>query len=95
MNMLSRWFTTEAGRGVIAVTISVFLLDDHARVKLKAEINPSRTDFINASTIVSTSSSASLSSAFHTLSFFLFLENHVHCISNLEESQRLALSLCT
>ena len=27
--------------------------DDHSRVKLKAEINPSRTDYINASTIVS------------------------------------------
>lgn len=28
-------------------------LDDHSRVKLKAEINPSRSDYINASTIVS------------------------------------------
>ncbi|XP_041119719.1 protein tyrosine phosphatase receptor type Na isoform X1 [Polyodon spathula] len=29
-----------------------FVPYDHARVKLKAEINPSRTDFINASTII-------------------------------------------
>lgn len=28
-------------------------LDDHSRVKLRAEINPSRSDYINASTIVS------------------------------------------
>lgn len=28
--------------------------DDHSRVKLKAEINPSRSDYINASTIVRT-----------------------------------------
>lgn len=27
--------------------------DDHSRVKLKVEINPSRSDYINASTIVS------------------------------------------
>lgn len=30
----------------------LFYADDHSRVKLKAEINPSRTDYINASTIV-------------------------------------------
>lgn len=29
-----------------------FFSDDHSRVKLKAEINPSRCDYINASTIV-------------------------------------------
>jgi len=28
------------------------VLDDHSRVKLKAEVNPSKEDYINASTIV-------------------------------------------
>ncbi|XP_041937653.1 LOW QUALITY PROTEIN: receptor-type tyrosine-protein phosphatase-like N [Alosa sapidissima] len=33
-------------------SICVFAADDHSRVKLKAEGNPSRTDYINASTII-------------------------------------------
>lgn len=46
--------------------------DDHSRVKLKAEINPSRSDYINASTIVSLISKETHKHEMNTVAFIGF-----------------------
>jgi hypothetical protein len=62
----SGWVAESWGQKVICE----FCADDHARIKLKVESSPSRSDYINASPIVSSSDSHTDSAHQHCSSLF-------------------------